>query len=325
MPGGDLPAGALVRILVTGGAGFIGSRLVTRLARHASRVTVVDDLSAGLPLPDADAVVAPVAADIRDPQAMDAIFAEARPEVVVHLAAIHHIPTCTAEPRRALDVNVVGTQTVLDAAGRHGTRMAVIASSGAVYGWQDGSLKEDALLDPRDTYALGKLANEHQLAVWTRRTGARGRVARIFNAVGPGDPNAHLVPDVLRRLAAAVPAGDGAIRLPLGNTETRRDYVHVDDIADGLAILTCDADAASFAAYNLCTGRELSVRQLVERLAGLTGQTVRIERDPALVRPDDRPSQLGDPARTAERLGWRARRTVEDALALIVRAESRAR
>lgn len=305
--------------LVTGGAGFIGSRVVAGLAASGRPVVAFDDGSAGLPLPAPTSFSLPIRGDVRDEAAVDAAMRAVKPRLVVHLAAIHHIPTCTAEPRRALDVNVVGTQTVLDAAARHGCRSVVIASSGAVYRWDDGALPETTPLEPRDTYALGKLTNEHQLAVWVRRGYGRGRVARIFNAIGVGDPNAHLIPDVLRRLAGASSSGPGQpLRLPMGNIESRRDFIHVDDVADGLLALAEDDDATPLAAYNLCSGRDFSVRQLVERIVAKLGMRVEIEVDPKLLRGDDRPSQLGTPELAAERLGWRARRSLDDALADII-------
>lgn len=305
--------------LVTGAAGFIGSRVVARLAASGRLVAALDDESAGLPLPAATAHIVPVRGDIRDAAVVEKAMAAVKPRLVVHLAAIHHIPTCTAEPRRALDVNVVGTQTVLDAAARHQCGMVVIASSGAVYRWDDIALPETAPLEPQDTYALGKLANEHQLAVWVRRNHGRGRIARIFNAIGAGDPNAHLVPDVLRRLAAALSDGAGRpLQLPMGNTESRRDFIHVDDIADGLLAMAGDGDTTPLAAYNLCSGKEVSVRQLVERIAAKLDLAIEQVVDPRLVRSDDRPSQRGNPDLTAERLGWRARRSIDDALADII-------
>lgn len=309
-----------MQAVVTGAAGFIGSRVTAGLAAAGWRVIAIDDESAGLPLPPASPRVRPVRADIRDADAIEAAFAAAPPRLLVHLAAVHHIPTCTAQPRRALDVNVIGTQTVLDAAARHDCDRVVIASSGAVYRWDDAMLAESAALEPRDTYALGKLANEHQLAVWAAQgAGRRGRIARIFNAIGTGDPNAHLVPEVLQRLAAALPAPAGKpIRLAMGNTGTRRDFIHVDDVADGLIALAGDAGRQPLAAFNICSGRDLSVRDLVERLTRQLGLAVEQVTDPRLVRAGDRPSQLGCPDLAAERLGWRASRGVDQALAELI-------
>lgn len=309
------------RVLVTGGAGFVGSRTVARLAARGDAPVVLDDGSAGMPIPS-QAVAVP--GDVRRPEDVERAFSFGPFDAVLHLAAIHHIPTCAAEPRRALDVNVIGTQTVLDAAARHGVGVVALASSGAVYAPVDGPLTETAPLAPVDTYALGKLANEHQLAVWSGRTGGRGRAARLFNVLGPGDPNAHLVPDILNRLAAAAP-GETLV-LPMGNIHTRRDYLHVDDAADGLIALLDEALRCAepgFYAVNLCRGEERRTSWVAETVARFAGVAARIESRADLARSTDRPSQWGDPALALARLGWRAGHTPEEALAAAVRADGR--
>jgi UDP-glucose 4-epimerase len=302
-------------ILVTGGAGFVGSAVVRALAARGTPVLVVDDLSAGAPVP---AGVPFVRADVRDPAAMADAIGRARPDAVLHLAAIHHIPTCEADPRRATDVNVVGTQTVLDAAERAGVGRVVLASSGAVYAPADGPLAETAALAPVDVYATTKIANEHQLAVWTARTGGTGIAARLFNVIGPGDTNAHLVPDVVGRLTGARGPGAGPVPLALGNLASRRDYVHRDDAAEALVALLDGDVPPGFVAANVCTGRELSVAEVAGHVARLLGIAVAIGSRPDLRRRIDRASQRGDPTATRDRFGWTARRTAEDALAAVV-------
>lgn len=309
-------------ILVTGGAGFIGARVVERLRRQGHAVVVVDDGSVGLSLPDPAHGLAVHRVDIRDRVALDAVMAATRPARVVHLAAIHHIPTCTANPALALDVNILGTQSVLDAAARHGVAGVVIASSGAVYGWHSGPLAEHLPAEGQDTYALSKAANERQAAVWSALTGLRVRIARIFNAVGPGDPNAHLIPDLLSRIAAGRHQ-PGAVRLAIGNTGSRRDFINVEDIADALVLLALDETGETVETFNICGGRELGVLDIVQLLADRIGVAVDAQVDPALCRPIDRPSQLGNPERMRERFGWVAGRGVPAAIDAILAADGR--
>lgn len=312
-----MSATAQRRVLVTGGAGFIGSRLCAALAGTAS-LLVLDDLSAGTtPAPSV-----PLArADIRDAAAVDAAFAGFRPEIVVHLAALHHIPTCLAEPQRTLAINVLGTQAVLDAAARHGATRFVLASTGNVYAWRDGPLDETAPLGPRDIYGVSKETNERQVRLWAEGGQRSARIARIFNTIGPGDPHGHLIPDLLARLDATPPGGV----LRLGNAGSRRDYVDVADVAAGLALLA-EAPAAapgdeSVEIVNLCSGRDHSAAEIALALAALRGIPVTLDSDPALRRAGDRPSQLGDPGRMAARFGWRARRGLEESLAALARAK----
>ncbi len=305
-------------VLVTGAAGFIGSRTVARLGRAGYDVIAVDDLSVGLPLPAAAPGLIPVEADIRDRAAMRALFETHRPAALLHLAAVHHIPTCEKRPDLAMDVNVMGTQSLLDAAEAAGTRLVVFASSGAVYDWAEGLLTEDvAALRPRDVYSITKLSNEYQLNVWAGRTDARIRVARLFNTIGSNDPNGHLIPDILAQIGDA-----RAATIRLGNTAPKRDYIYVDDVADALVALLGDSSDAPFEAFNICTGDELSVADLTHLIGEIVGVRVTIETDPARVRKVDRLQQLGDPSKMRERFGWTAAWTARDALDRII-AETR--
>lgn len=303
-------------VLVTGAAGFIGSRVTPLLTGLGCNVIALDDLSVGMPLPTASASLVPIVADIRDRDGLAAIFAAHRPDAVIHLAAVHHIPTCEARPALAFDVNVMGTQSLLDAAQAAGTRDVLLASSGAVYDWRDGALGEDDTpLKARDVYSITKLSNEYQVAGWTERTGSRTRAARLFNTIGTHDPNGHLIPDILAQISGG--GRDATVRL--GNTKPRRDYIFVDDIASGLVTLLGGMDAP-FEAFNLCSGVDLSVAELVALMGDLLGVRVTIETDPARVRKVDRLQQLGDPSKTAARFGWRAAWDARAALEQIMTA-----
>ncbi|WP_291724964.1 NAD(P)-dependent oxidoreductase [Magnetospirillum sp. 64-120] len=304
-------------IVVTGGAGFVGAPLTALLLAHGP-VTVVDDLSVGRPMPTPATGLTCLRADIRDRAAMAAIIARHRPRTIVHLAAIHHIPTCERDPARAMDVNVMGFQSVLDAAAQGGCRHVVLASSGAVYDWSDGPLAETAPLAPRDVYAASKAANEHQLTAWTMAGHGHGCVARMFNVIGPDDPNGHLIPDILARLGEAVGA---QVRLRLGNLDTRRDFVDLRDMAAGLAALVTrpPQNRPTPEVFNLCSGRDHSAADIALALAAQLGVTATLVTDPALCRPVDRPGQLGVPDKARAELGWSARHDLDASLAAIVR------
>jgi len=296
------------RLLVTGGAGMIGRRVVAQWTQAGGDVAVLDNLSSGLPMPPSANLA--IVGDLRDETTLNEVLRDYRPHAILHLAAIHHIPTCENRRSHCLEVNVVGTERLLAAASEHGVPRVVIASSGAVYGWHSGALSEQSSLAPGDNYALSKYCNEQQLGFWSRQGRRVGRVARIFNTVGHDDPNAHLIPDVLAQLGDA-----NVAQIRLGNLAPRRDYLHADDVASGLIALVQDPRSdVNFDILNLCSGVEHSVEQLVQRLAALLGREVEILMDPDRQRRVDRPSQLGDPGHTWATLGWRARLDFDQAL-----------
>lgn len=300
--------GRVNRLLVTGGAGMIGRRVVAQWTQAGGDAAVLDNLSSGLTMPPQASLA--VEADLRDETALDALLRDYRPQAILHLAAVHHIPTCESRRSHCLEVNVVGTERLLAAASNHAVERLVLASSGAVYAWQPGALNERSLLAPGDNYGLSKYCNEQQLRFWSSHSGRVGRVARIFNTIGHDDPNAHLIPDILRQLGDA-----NSMRIALGNLAPRRDYLHADDVAAGLIALVQDTrDELSFDALNLCSGIEHSVEQLVQRIASLLGRAVAISVDASRQRSVDRPSQLGDPSHTWATLGWRPRLDFAQAL-----------
>ena len=304
-------------VLITGGAGFIGSRVVGFLRDKGVRVIVADNGYVGMPLPEAADGIVPIKVDIRDRTAIAAVLADHRPDAILHLAAVHHIPTCEREPHLALDVNVLGTQALLDGAQAAEIRNVVFASSGAVYRWDDGPLDEAATLTgATDVYSITKLSNEYQLAGWAARTGARVHIARLFNTIGTGDPNGHLIPDILEQIGT----GEVSPVVKLGNTKPKRDYIFVDDSAAGfVALLEGLPDGEPVEQFNLCTGDEMSVGDLVRMMGELMGVDVRIESDPSRFRKIDRLQQLGDPTKLKTRRNWTPRWTARRAVASIMR------
>jgi UDP-glucose 4-epimerase len=303
-------------VLVTGAAGFIGSRAVSILQELGCRVIAVDNGYVGLPMPVAAPSVIPVEVDIRDRDALKQVFLEHRPDALLHLAAVHHIPTCERNPHLALDVNVLGTQCLLEAADAAGTRNLVMASSGAVYAWDSGPLVEGVTsTGARDVYSITKLSNEYQVECWAARSGGRGHVVRLFNTIGHGDPNGHLIPDILEQVSRD---GDRPT-VRLGNTAPKRDYIYVDDTASGfVTVLSHLQDGPEFDVFNLCTGQELSVLELVQEMGKILGKQITVETDPSRIRKVDRLQQLGTPQKLSAKTGWAPAWTIRDALTEII-------
>jgi UDP-glucose 4-epimerase len=295
------------RAVITGGAGFIGSRLVRTLLDDQWQVCVIDDFSVGREedLAFAGDSVPRVAADISVAGAVDRAIAAWQPDAVFHLAALHFIPHCERDPARAIEINVLGTQRVIDAVmGRPGCRL-IVASTGDVYASAAQPHSETAALAPGSLYGITKLTTEH-LAAHAAARGLACRIARLFNVFGPGDRTPHVLPDIIRGLVHR-----GVI--DIGRLEPVRDYVYVDDVAAALLRLAqYDGDERIF---NIGSGEGRSVQQLVDAVLDAHGAPAEVRTDPAKVRPIERPVLVADIARAGRVLGWSPKTAFRDGIA----------
>jgi UDP-glucose 4-epimerase len=294
-----------MRVLVTGGAGFIGGNLVHALVADGHRVAVIDDLSTGT-----TANLHPAArfrqVGILEP-GMAIAMAEFAPEVVVHLAAQTDVQRSIADPERDRAVNVEGTAAVARAAAESGARRVISASSAAVYGDPESlPLSESAAKRPMNPYGASKLAGESALAAALAGTGVDFASMRFANVYGPGQDwrgEGGVVAIVSSRLAkgeSPVIFGDG--------TQTR-DFIFVGDVvAFILKAIVADTPLAGEMpdgpAYNVSTGTQIGVARLAELLAEVSGVRVPIEYREA--RQGDILHSALDPAKAAAALGWRA-------------------
>jgi UDP-glucose 4-epimerase len=299
-------------VFVTGGAGFIGPHVVRRLLQGGSRVVSFDNYMTGSAqaLSGEGEGLEIVKGDVRDLAQVTDALVRARPNAILHLAAIHYIPYCNAHPAEAMDVNVTGTFNLLQAAKDVGVTKVVMASSAAVYPIQDEACREDAPTGPTDIYGATKVALEALGQSFAAETGIPVTSARFFNVYGPGETNPHVIPDILAQLG-----GDGPVKL--GNMTPKRDYVHVSDIADGLVALL-GSDHAEHRAYNIGTGSEHSVSELIEVLSGAVGRDIEVVSEPGRKRRLDRQHLLSDISRMREEIGWEPRYTLQDGLRELV-------
>jgi UDP-glucose 4-epimerase len=287
--------------LITGGYGFIGSPLCVELVSRGHSVAVLDNGRRGGPQNLPLAVrqeVRDFQGDVRNCDELQAALAAFQPDAVIHLAAIHFIPDCEANPAEAISINVGGTQAVFQAAYLSDVRNVVFASSAAVYSPGLGPHREDNRLAPTDIYGLTKLWTEHLGALHHQRTGARVIGARLFNVYGPGETNPHIIPEIVRQASKSDV-------MALGNLATRRDYVYVADVARALAEMVAPGGPDEFLVCNVGTGYERDGYDLVDGIGEVLGQHLRIEVDPARVRASDRPSLLSDSSLATSRFGWR--------------------
>jgi UDP-glucose 4-epimerase len=299
------------RVFVTGGAGFIGSHLVERLVSAGDSVTVADDLSRGRREwvhPDAELYEA----DVRDGDALRRAVAQAAPEIVVHLAAMHFIPAVDGAPDLAWDVNVNATSKLLDALEHRPPELLLFASTAAVYPDRRGPIPETCPPEPFDLYGRTKLEGERLVREFESATGTRCVVARIFNVIGNRETNAHVVPDLVGQLRA------GSSRVRLGNLEPRRDYTDVVDAAAALERLLSVPDNVG-RTFNVGSGRSISVGDLVRTCEQVVGRPVEVEVEAQRRRARDRAELVADSRLLRDVTGWQPTRTLEETLSELLK------
>jgi UDP-glucose 4-epimerase len=295
-----------VAVLVTGGAGFIGSHVVEALAARGEDVVVLDDLSSGK-RENLSEVVEFVEGDIRDPLVVGDLYARVEPTVCYHLAAQIDVRVSVARPEHDAAINVLGTVNVLEAARPHGTRIIFSSTGGAIYGECDGPAREDAPRLPIAPYGTSKLAAEEYLATYNRLYGTGHVSLRYGNVYGPRqDPHgeAGVVAIFFNTLRA------GETPKVFGDGRQTRDYVYVGDVARA-TLAAAERDGGG-GVYNVGTGRETSVIELLELCQRIAGTSFEPEFAPA--RPGEIQRAVVDPSRAVDELGWRPEHNLEDGL-----------
>jgi UDP-arabinose 4-epimerase len=304
-----------MRVLVTGGAGYIGSHTCKALARAGHVPIVFDNLSSGYE----DAVRwGPIhVGDILDPDALDEAFVKHRPAVVIHFAALAYVGESVVDPGKYYRVNVTGTQTLLDAMRRHGVTRIVLSSSCATYGIPLAlPISEDALQQPVNPYGFTKLATERLAADYERAYGIRWVALRYFNAAGADPdgelgerhaPETHAIPLAIgAALGTEPPFSVLGTDYPTPDGSAVRDYVHVSDLADAhLRAMGHLGRSGDSGAFNLATGRGTSVLEVIDAVEKVTGRPVPVVR--AVRRPGDPPALYARAERAAQVLGWQPR------------------
>jgi GDP-4-dehydro-6-deoxy-D-mannose reductase len=225
--------------------------------------------------------------------------------VIVHLAALSHVGESWRRMPDYFDVNVLGTEIV---AGAAAGRRLLFASTAEVYGVvpdEAQPIVESRAPAPRSPYALTKAAAE-RLAL-----AAGAVVVRLFNLAGSGQAASFALPSFARQLAA-IARGAAPPVLKVGNLTAYRDFVHVDDAVEAIALLAERGEVGSV--YNLASGHAVSIADALERLRTVSGVAARFEEDPERLRPVDTPLLAGDAGRLRA-LGWQPRRCFDDALA----------
>jgi GDP-4-dehydro-6-deoxy-D-mannose reductase len=303
-------------VLVTGVSGFVGPHLARALVASGARVVglgVEPEPPAGVPLEGWHV------ADLREPAAVARAVARSQPAAVVHLAGQSSAARSFEDPATTFEANVAGTRNLLEAvrAGAPTARLLIVGSS-EVYGPQpEGSRAgEETPFAPVSPYAASK-AEADRLAEASGQGEQALDVIRVraFSHTGPGQSPAFVVHAFAQQIAA-IETGRTAAVLRVGNLEVMRDLSDARDVVRAYVALL--ERGTRGAAYNVCRGEGVKLTEVVRRLVGLARVAIRVEVDPARLRPADIPWLVGDPSRIARDTGWRAElpleRTLQDVL-----------
>jgi GDP-4-dehydro-6-deoxy-D-mannose reductase len=317
-----------VRALVTGAAGFAGQWLCRELLHSGWEVwgTRLDDaLPPGALDSETGDAVRWWEGDLRAPTAAHDAIEAATPDAIFHLAGIAHVPSANADPAGTLEVNVILAARLLAhvrARRAAGTLdpVVVMVGSGEQYGRHalaEMPLDEGAAQQPMGVYAASKAAQE-VIALEAHRTGGVRVIAvRPFNHTGPGQSPNFVVPALVRR---AVALRGTSKSLVMGNTDTIRDFSHVEDVVRGYVALAELGTAGE--AYNIASGVGTEMAALARRILALAGVDAKLQMDPALVRPADVPALVGSAARLRAATGWTPRHSLDSILEELIRAAS---
>jgi UDP-glucose-4-epimerase GalE len=298
-----------MRVLVTGGAGYIGSHTVRLLLARGHDVTVLDNLTYGhrAAVP-ADRLVV---GDLADPAALDRALTGA--EAVVHFAAFAYVGESVTNPAKYYSNNLVASLALLDACRRHGVRRFVFSSTCATYGVPSAvPITEDEKQLPINPYGNTKLAVERALADYAGAYPLGYCALRYFNAAGASpdgtigedhDPETHLIPLVIAAATGRRPHVEVfGTDYPTPDGTCVRDYIHVDDLAEAHILALDRLGPGVQLRYNVGTGRGYSVREVIRAVEEVTGLKVPVREGPR--RPGDPPELVADASKIRRELGW---------------------
>ena len=308
-------------ILITGGAGFIGSHLVDRLVAEGDwRITVVDDFNdfydpsikrANIEEHFSNPNFKLVEADIRDFYSLHEVFNEGKFDCVVHLAARAGVRPSLTEPRLYVETNINGTTNLLELARQHAVTQFVFGSSSSVYGENKKVpfSEDDPIFNPISPYAATKAAGELLCHTYAHLYGMRTICLRFFTVYG-----ARQRPDLaIHKFAKLIDAG---VAIPVfGDGTTRRDYTYVDDIISGVRA-AIDYSQTNYEVINLGESRTVELRELISLLENALGKKAQIDRQPT--QPGDVPQTFADIAKARRLLNYNPRTQIEAGISLFI-------
>ena len=276
-----------LRALITGSAGFVGTHLTAHLQAMGDEVIGIDRTNG---------------VDLLDPTAVAAAVSESQPDAVYHLGGWSDVGASWQAPLATLQVNAEGTLNILQAC-RDTVERVLVVSSADIYGkvtLAELPLTEDSPVRPVSPYAASKVAADMvALQAWLGY-GLEVMRVRAFNHFGPGQTNRFVAPALAERIAVC--EKEGHEEVTVGNLTPRRDFTDVRDVVRAYRMLITDGEPGE--AYNVCSGLDIAIAELGERLVAMAQRPVRLQGDPTLQRPVDVPVLRGDHTKLTKATGW---------------------
>ncbi|MBU3918937.1 NAD(P)-dependent oxidoreductase [Patescibacteria group bacterium] len=295
------------QIIITGGLGFIGSHLLKKLIVDGYYVVVIDDCSNAnvkilKSLPKLKFHL--IKCDIRNKKKIEQELLKYKPKIIVHLASIHYIPDCCKHPSKTVDINIKGTQTMLEIASKINVKNFLFASSASVYKPSVIPHKEDDSLEPIDIYGQSKKQAEKIIKLYCKSNNINFTTLRLFNVYGPNDLTPHLIPSLLLRLKKSK-------NINVGNLKTSRDYIYVDDVVDIMVKILKNPNGFSNATYNIGTSNKTSGERLIKIIGNILDKKIIVKKNKNLTRKTDRKIMVANIDCISDEYLWKPRYTIK--------------
>ncbi|MAC46261.1 MAG: GDP-6-deoxy-D-lyxo-4-hexulose reductase [Oceanospirillum sp.] len=287
----------MTSLLLTGSTGFVGERFCERIAQAGSACSGVTQLSR-------------FNGSVLDEDNVRRQIEALQPDVILHLAALSHVPTCLEQPEKAWAVNTTGTLMLLQACVKYSPATTFIyVGSSDCYGASFKTLQpitEASLLQPLNPYAASKAAADLMVGQYGMSGGLKTIRLRPFNHTGSHQRQDFVVPSFAAQIAA-IEAGLQPAVIKVGNLDAERDFLDVDDVISAyFAVIRQLESIDSGSVFNIASGQPRSIRSILDELLKLGTETIQVELDPTRLRPSDIPTVQADSRRLQQMTGWRA-------------------
>lgn len=299
------------QILITGGVGFVGHHLVKRLVAKKYFPIIIDNLSNGS-LVSLSGISKKkyffVKTDVRNLKEIEKAIFGFKPNMIIHLAALHFIPYCDKHPKEVLKVNLKGTENLLKIAKEFKINNFLFASTAAVYAPSNRMHAENNALKPIDIYGRSKKLAEEKIISYSKKNPTfKFVILRLFNIYGYDDNIPHFIPEIIKKIK-------NSLKISVGNLETIRDYIYIDDIIDAIFLIMKKNENCNNQIYNLGTGIGTSGIEVVKLIAYFFKKGLLIKQDKKLLRKVDRSKLVADIRKFSKKYNWSPKYNIKKGL-----------